>query len=176
MRRGGREHISGKEDMHPDEGTPRSSHGLARGDTGEMPTQKWRHISPSPVAVGGPPDHILGVSSKNIAPHFEYQVGIKPFISSLPEHPYHRPRDIGQTATSHLSAFSSGGRSCMPAGGSDLPGLHQECAPYPINRPYHGKASLGVISGLPRPFQAIGCHLRPHLCHTCRKISGAWPI
>jgi len=42
-----------------------------------------------------------------------------------------RPRGVGQTATPHLSPFSRGGRWCIPAGGSDLPGLHQECAiPY----------------------------------------------
>ena len=90
--------------------------------------------------------------------------------------PPDRLRGVGQTATPHLLPFSSGGRWGMPAGGSDLPGVHQECAPYPINRPYHGKASLGVISGLPRPFQATGCHLRPHVCHMCRKRSEIWPI
>ena len=108
--------------------------------------------------------------------HFEYQASLIYLVSFPARQPPDRPRGLFETATPHLSPFSSGGRWCIPAGGSDLPGMHQECAPYPINRPYHGKASLGVISGLPRPFQAIGCHLRPHVCHICRKISEAWPI
>ena len=58
-------------------------------------------------------------------PHF--------FSSFLPskESP-DRPRGVGQTATPHLSPFLSGGRWCILAWGSDLPGMHQECAPYPI--------------------------------------------
>ena len=120
--------------------------------------------------------NILGVPSKNLRYHFEYQASLIFLVSFPARQPPDRPRGLFETATPHLSPFSSGGRWCIPAGGSGLPGMHQECAPYPINRPYHGKASLGVISGLPRPFQAIGCHLRPHVCHICRKISEAWPI